>query len=160
MTFRLTARAAAVKDKPTWGCLNEECATVFSTSDRNPACPACGNVRVIPAVPSFAIQSPSTKAADATLRRVAGNFRLTNMNSAREGEVAHPGLPAPKPIPGAPPLNVGSGIQVPRTLSPSAAFAPMTKEMRGSIPTGFAFNKRGRGGIPTKVKYASPERSR
>lgn len=152
MTFRLTARAAAIKDKPTWGCLNDECLRVFSTLDRNPACPDCGNVRVIPTVPGFAIQSASTRRADNTLRDVAASYKLTNLKSAREGEVAHPGLPAPKPIPGAPPLNVGNGIQVPRTLTPSATFAPMSREMKGSLPTGFAFNKRGRS-LPTKVKY-------
>lgn len=153
MTFRLTARAAAVRDKPTWGCLNPDCSRVFSTHDRNPACPNCGNVRVIPTVPGFAIQSASTRQADATLRGVASSFKLTNLRSTREGEVAHPGLPTPKPIPGAPPLHAGNGVQIPRTLTPSATFAQMPREMKGTIPTGFAFRKNARGQVPTRVKY-------
>lgn len=153
MTFRLTARAEAVRDKPTWECLNDECAKVFSTLDRNPSCPSCGNVRVVPAVPGFAIQSPGTKAADRTLRQVASNYNLTNLRSARAGEAAHPGLPTPKAIPGAPPLNVGAGVSVPRTFTPSATFAATPRPLRGSLPTGFAFNKRGKGAIPTKVQH-------
>jgi hypothetical protein len=153
MTFRLTARAAAIKDKPTWGCLNVECHRVFSTHDRNPVCPHCGNVRVVPAVPTFAIQHASTGHADRTLRDVAQNFKLTNLRSAREGEMAHPGLPTPKVIPGTAPLNAGAGVQIPRTFTPSAQFAPMPREIKGTIPTGFAFNKRGRRSVPTKVKY-------
>lgn len=152
MTYRMTARAAAVKEKPTWLCLNHDCARVFGDFARNPECPSCGCVKVTATVPQVAIQGPATKHADNTLRDVAKSFKLSNLRSARAGEQSHPGLPTPKGIPGAPPINAGYGVSVPRTLTASAQFAPMPRSMPGLLPVGAQF-KKPKGNIPTQVRY-------
>jgi len=158
--FKTTASWDAARPKPTWECLNADCCRVFSTTERNPSCPVCGCIRVTPTVAAPSILNASTRQADKTLREVAASFGLTNLKSARAGEAAHPGLPTAKVIPGAPPLNAGMGVQIPRTMTPSAQFAATPRQLRGQIPTGYAFNKRGKGRVPTKVRHVADERGR
>lgn len=137
----------------TWACRNGDCRWQFEDGDSNPFCPKCGStVHYVPG--GGHIQHGATKHADQTLRRVASSFKLTNLKSAREGEATHPGIRQPESIPGAPPLNTGYGISIPRTMSPSASFAQMPREMKGTLPTGHAFKRgAGKGGIPTNVRY-------
>lgn len=152
MRFNLTVRAQAVKDKPCWLCLNQNCQQVFMSSDRPPVCDRCGSVRVTATVASVAVQHATTRHADRTMREVASSYNLTNLRSAREGESAHPGFAPAKEIQGAPPLNVGMGMQVPRTMTPSASFARMPQTLRGTLPTHAQFKKHG-GPLPTNVRY-------
>ena len=110
--FHLTPRAAAVSDKLTWLCLNDECSSVFDANQRNPSCPNCGNVKLTRTVPQIAIRHENTTNADSTLRRIAGNYGLTNLRSAREGEAAHPGTGSTKIVTSGPSVDVGLGLNV------------------------------------------------
>jgi hypothetical protein len=152
MKFNMTARAQAVREKPTWLCLNDNCQMVFSSLDRPPVCPQCGSVKVTGTVAQVSVRHNTTTHADRVLRDVASQYKLTNLRTAREGESAHPGYAAAKEFPNAPPLSVGMGMQVPRTMTPSASFAKMPSQMTGFLPTHAQF-KKPKGGIPTNVRY-------
>lgn len=136
----------------TWKCLNRRCGSEFESGEAYPPCSSCGGVKVQWVPGGGHVMHGATRHADRTVRQVAAQFGLTNLRSAREGEAAHPGLPAPKVIAGSQPLNAGLGIQVPRTMTPSATFAPMQRPLRGTLPTHARFRPRG-GPIPTDVRY-------
>lgn len=64
-----------------WQCLNGRCRTTFHSYDHgNPACPRCGCVRVnwIPGGGHI----HSVKALDASLKALAANYGMTDINSA------------------------------------------------------------------------------
>lgn len=137
----------------TWACLNAECANQFESGESAPYCPLCdcAKVRWVPGGGN--IISPSTKHADRTLRGVAQSFGLTNLNSAREGEAAAPSLPTPKQIPGAPPLVLPGGIQVPRTFTPSSQFVGQQNPVKVTTALdGKKFAKGNGGRVPTSIR--------
>jgi hypothetical protein len=118
----------------TWFCLNAECGNEFEDGGYNPPCPSCGCVRVQYVPGGGHVLHASTRVADSTVRRVAQNFGLTNLRSARAGEPAHPGRPARKQISGTAPMNVGLGLGVQMTERPYAEFQSMSRPMTGNIP--------------------------
>ena len=142
-----------------WCCLNVECGHQFESGEPAPYCEKCqcARVRYIPG--GGHLISPSTQHADRTLRSVAASYGLTDLRSAREGECAAPSLPTPKAIPGAPPLTLPGGIQVPRTFTASSSFAAMPQKMPLTRPLdGKKFNKGQGGKIPTTIKAVDPRK--
>jgi|SRR5579863_1206361 len=70
-----------------WICENSRCGSWFDSWDRNPACPACGCVRVSWRPAGGHIGS-AAKAGDAELRALADVFKMNDMNSAERGRGA------------------------------------------------------------------------
>lgn len=137
----------------TFACLNPDCAVEFDSWDASPYCSKCDCAKTRWVPKGGNIIGPNTRHADRTLRNVAESYGLTNLNSAREGECAAPSLPTPKPIPGAPPLVLPGGIQVPRTMTASSQFAhqqnpiKLTRELDGK-----KFAKGNGNRVPTSVR--------
>lgn len=82
-----------------WICQNRRCGSPdFDSYEANPACPACGCVRV-EWRPAGGHIGSRAKAGDAELRALADLFRMPDMNSAEEGrgakKVRLPDAPAP-----------------------------------------------------------------
>jgi hypothetical protein len=142
-----------------WVCCNADCQNDFESGEPAPYCPKCDCAKTRWRPSGGHIISPATTHADRTLRSVAASYGLTDLRSAREGESAAPSLPTPKPIPGAPPLTLPGGIQVPRTFTASSSFAAMPQKIPLTRPLdGKAFNKGQGGRIPTNIKAVDPRK--
>lgn len=74
-----------------WRCLSSRCGQAFDSWDPNPACGACGCVRV-EWVPGGGHIAGVSKGADKELRALADIFRMDDINSARRDERAKPKL--------------------------------------------------------------------
>lgn len=136
----------------TWICQNAECHEEFEAGEPSPRCPVCGCMRVQWCPSGGHILSGATRSADATLRRVAANYGLTNLRSARAGEAAHPGRPAPKFVREAAPVQLGNGLGVKLTERPYSEFQNMSVPLRGQVPIGGRY-KRGAKPPPAKMNY-------
>lgn len=70
-----------------WQCLSRRCGHVFHSYEKgNPECPKCGTVKVawVPGGGHIGSVAPS---ADATLRALATDYGMANMNSASPSRV-------------------------------------------------------------------------
>lgn len=136
----------------TWLCQNSDCGVEFEAGEPNPPCPDCGCIRVQWVPGGGHMLSASTRSADATLRRVASRYGLTNLRSARAGESAHPGRPAAKELRGTPPVALGMGLGVKLTERPYAEFQGMTTPLVGAVPLHGRY-KRGAKPPPRQVNF-------
>lgn len=129
-----------------WRCLNPDCAQIFESGDKNPPCKHCKTMRTQWVPGGFAIGSASTVSIDSSLRSLANTHKLTNLNSARLGEVAGP----------SPKQHKAEGMYHGIPWSPNGAtagFAPTTVKTRQSLPRDGAFKGAGKATqIPTKIK--------
>lgn len=94
----------------TFQCLNKRCVRQFDAWESNPACPACGCVRV-QWVPGGGHIAGVAKAADAELRALADIFKLPDINSAERGRGAKR-IVTQNPVDpkSAPPMQFGPGF--------------------------------------------------
>jgi hypothetical protein len=83
----------------TWQCGNARCAKSFDSWESNPTCPSCQCVRVQWVPRGGNILTEACRTADTELRKLAGHFDMTDINSAQRGERAKPKLPS-QPIAG------------------------------------------------------------
>jgi hypothetical protein len=125
-----------------WQCLNRRCGTTFHSYEKaNPECPACGCVRVS-WVPGGGHIGKVAPAADATLRSLATDYGMANLNSGSpsrlnraapkyEGASADTSLGVKHFAPGFASHYSPNGA----TCSPS--LAPV--DLRGKQPIGRAF---------------------
>lgn len=139
-----------------WTCRNPECGHDFESRNAAPDCPKCkSHAQWRPS--GGHVRSASTTHADRTLRDVAGQFGLTNLKSAREGEAAHPGLPQGRG-------NYGKYMGVDVTDRPTAGFGDWApKGAKIGAPVGAADQgkfKAPKGGrnIPTQIKHVDPRK--
>ena len=70
-----------------WICENSRCTEWFDSYEPNPACPKCGCVRVSWR-PAGGHIGGAAKGAEKELRALADIFKMTDMNSAQEGQAA------------------------------------------------------------------------
>ncbi len=106
-----------------WQCLNTRCSRDFDAWERNPSCPACGCIRVQWVPRGGNVLTEACKTADAELRKLAGNFGLSDINSARTGDRAKPKL-APQPI---------AGRDQPNMQFAPGFTAPIVRDSQGRI---------------------------
>lgn len=96
-----------------WMCLNERCRTVFHSFERgNPECPACGNARVnwVPGGGHVGKQAPQ---ADKTLRSLADNYGMANLNSGSESRLNRAMPKVPQPVADLPIKQFAPGFAAP-----------------------------------------------
>ena len=138
-----------------WICLNDDCAADFDSGDAAPECPKCRNVKVQWRPAGGHIMSAATKHNDRTVKSLAASFGLSNLNSARQGEAAHPGVPQGKPLEG---MRYGAYGGIPLATTCTAGFAPNPPNIKIAGPTDGAKRFRKNGKIPTAIKAVDPRR--
>lgn len=100
-----------------WICENYRCGQWFDSYESNPACPKCGCVRVSWR-PAGGHIGGAAKGAEKELRALADIFKMTDMNSAQEGQAAKKvSLPA-APDRGAPVHTFAGGFSA--AVNPAA----------------------------------------
>ena len=77
----------------TFLCLNRNCLTEFDSQAEARYCPRCRGNRVRWVPKPVAIMSGATKRADETVRNLATDFGMTNVNSPVRGQRAAPPVP-------------------------------------------------------------------
>lgn len=129
-----------------WQCLNRRCGTTFHSYEKgNPECPQCGCIKVawVPGGGHIGKVAPS---ADATLRSLATDYGMSNMNSASpsrqnrampryEGATADPGLGVKHFAPGF------SAHVSPNGATCSPSLSPVN--LKGVQPVGRSFSPSG-----------------
>lgn len=129
-----------------WNCGNKRCAEVFDSWESNPACPACGCVRVS-WHPGGGHIAGTAKSCDADLRALADCFRLTDMNSGEEGRGAKkirlPDAPAPN---SGPVHTFAPGFSAAVNPQAGATCVPTTSQVDFKVKTGTG-NKFGPGAL-------------
>jgi hypothetical protein len=122
-----------------WRCLNPECGNEFhSMDDANPPCPECGCVRVdwIPGGGHLMKRAPSL---DRTIRGIADQHGLTNLNSPSHSRLnrAMPKAYAPPINPEAGLMSFGPGFSAPISLQGPVCVPTATPaQVRGSVQIG------------------------
>jgi hypothetical protein len=126
-----------------WICDNSRCGQWFDSYEPNPACPKCGCVRVSwrPAGGHIGGQA---KGAEKELRALADIFKMTDMNSAQEGQAAKKvNLPAPSTS-DVQPMNFGGFAAA---VDPSRAMRSENPSGAQCVPTVNRFNVKAAAGI-------------
>jgi hypothetical protein len=77
-----------------WQCQNARCNKQFDAWEAYPTCPKCGNVRV-QWIPGGGHIAGTAAAADSELKKLADQFGLSNLNSARRDQAAKPVVTPP-----------------------------------------------------------------
>ncbi len=137
----------------TYLCGNAECAAEFDSGDAAPGCPKCRNVNVSWVPRGGHVLSAATQHNDRTLKSLAGQFGLTNLRSARQGESAHPGVPQGKPLDG---MRYGPHGGIPLATTCTAGFAPNPPNIRIVGPSDGKQRFKRKGPIPTTIKAVDP----
>lgn len=150
-----------------WICLNERCATIFHSFEKaNPPCPQCGCVRVnwIPGGGHIGKVAPR---ADATLKGLARDFGMSDMNSPSHSRLNRtmPKLEQPPTDPGLGTIHFGPGFssQVSRYgATCDVSNAPL--DLRGKVSVGSVMQGRDGGlyntGAPRERSASVPDAKR
>lgn len=124
-----------------WHCLNERCGHAFHSFDpANPPCPQCGCVRVS-WIPGGGHIGKMAKSVDKSLRAIADQHGLTNLNSP-----SHSRLNRAMPRLEVPPISPEMGIRnfAPGFSAPVSAHGPICVpstapiDLRGKVQIGVA----------------------
>jgi hypothetical protein len=124
-----------------WQCLANRCRNVFHSYEHNPECPKCGTVKVgwVPGGGHIGGLAPS---ADATLRSLATDYGMDNLNSP-----SHSRVNRAMPQHAAPPVDKGYGLKhfapgfsghVFDKATCAASLSPV--DVRGTQPIGRTFS--------------------
>lgn len=126
-----------------WHCLNEKCGLEFhSWEDGNPPCPECGCMRVS-WIPGGGHIAGVSRSADKTLRMIADQHKLTNLNSPSHSRLnrAMPRAPQHRTVDGYT-HHFGMGLSSPISTE-GAICGPSSSpvDVRGKVRVGMKSDK-------------------